>query len=234
MRVLAVGAHPDDLEILAGGTLARYVDEGHETIMSHVTNGDLGSFVHQRADLADLRTDESRASAAVAGAEYLSLGISDGEVNAASADQRRMMVNLIREAGPDVVLTHAPNDYHTDHNETSKLVFDTSFLATVPLLETEKPHHPTVPPLIYMDTVAGLRFEPSEFVDITGWIEKKVSMLAEHRTQLEWLRDRAGIDVLEDVRTVARFRGLQCGVRYAEAFRTCNVYLRSTTRRLLP
>ncbi len=232
--MLAIGAHPDDLEILCGGTLARYVAEGHEVVMATVANGDLGSFVHQRPEIAGLRAAEARASAAVAGAEHLTMGIPDGEVSAASPDQRRMMVDLVREARPDVLITHPPDDYMTDHNQASQLVFETSFLATLPLLETARSHHPIVTPLIYMDTIAGLQFEPSEFVDITDHLDTKLAMLAEHRTQLEWLRDHDDVDMLEQLRTVARFRGLQCGVTYAEGFRPCNVWLRATTRRLLP
>lgn len=234
MRVLAVGAHPDDLEILCGGTLARYVAEGHEVTMAMVANGDLGSFVHQRHEIAALRADEARASAGVAGADHLSLGIPDGEVNAASPEQRRLVIDLVREVGPDVIITHAPNDYMTDHNETSKLVFDTSFLASAPLLETSQPHHDAVTPLVYMDTLAGLQFEPTAFVDITAYLDTKLAMFSEHRTQLEWLRDHDGVDMLEQLRVVARFRGLQSGVDYAEGFRTCNVWLRATTKRLLP
>ncbi len=234
MRILAIGAHPDDLEILCGGTLARYVDEGHEVTMAMVANGDLGSFVHDREEIAGLRAEEARASAGVAGAEHVGLGVSDGEVNAASPEQRRLVVDLVREVGPDVIITHAPNDYMTDHNEVSKLVFDTSFLATLPLLETAHPHHGTVTPLFYMDTVTGLQFDPTEYVDISGHLETKLEMFSQHRTQLEWLRDHDGVDMLEQLRAVARFRGLQCGVDYAEGFRPCNVWLRATTTRLLP
>lgn len=234
MRVLAVGAHPDDLDILCAGTLARLVAEGHEVIMATIANGDLGSFVHQRAEIARIRADEARSSAAIIGAEHIGLGISDGEVNAASAEQRRIVVDLIREARPDMIITHAPNDYMTDHNETSKLVFDTSFLATLPLLKTSQSSHAIVAPLIYMDTLSGLQFEPTEFVDITDHLETKLAMLAEHRSQLEWLQGHDGVDMLEQLRAMARFRGLQCGVEYAEGFRPCNVWLRVTTRRLLP
>jgi LmbE family N-acetylglucosaminyl deacetylase len=77
------------------------------------------------------------------------------------------MVQLVREAAPDVLLTHASNDYMTDHNETSRLVFDASFMATLPRFETASPHHPRVTPLYFMETVSGLGFEPTEFVDIS-------------------------------------------------------------------
>ena len=61
MRVLAVGAHPDDLEILCGGTLARYVRDGHDVVMCHATTGDMGSFVHSREEISRIRVEEAGA-----------------------------------------------------------------------------------------------------------------------------------------------------------------------------
>ena len=101
----------------------------------------------------------------------------------------------------------------SDHNEISRLVFDCSFHATLPLLETGKPHHGTVTPIYYMDTVMGLGFQPTEYVDVTATIETKVAMLEAHESQLTWLRDHDGVDVVEQMRAATRFRGLQCGVR---------------------
>ena len=86
MRVLAVGAHPDDLEILCGGTLARFVQEGHEVVMCHATRGDRGSFVHTSEEIARIRGAEARRAAEICGAEYATLGFSDGEINAADRD----------------------------------------------------------------------------------------------------------------------------------------------------
>ena len=110
MRVLAVGAHPDDLEILCGGTIARYVRAGHEVVMCHATTGDMGSFVHSREEISRLRLAEARRAAEIAGAEHRCLGLSDGEVNAADPAQKRLVVDLVRDAGPDAIVTHAPND----------------------------------------------------------------------------------------------------------------------------
>ena len=234
MRVLAVGAHPDDLEILCGGTLARYAAEGHEVVMCHATRGDRGSFEHTSEEIARIRGAEARRAAEIAGAEYTTLGLSDGEVLASDPDQRRLVVDLVREARPDVIITHHPGDYMSDHNEISKLVFDTSFLATLPLLETHKPHHPLVTPIYYMETIAGLGFTPTEYVDVTSTIETKVAMLEAHQSQLVWLRDHDDVDIVEQMRTASRFRGHQCGVAYAEGFAPCLTWLRGTTRRLLP
>lgn len=234
MRVLAVGAHPDDLEILCGGTLARFVLEGHEVVMCHATTGNRGSFVHTADEIARIRLEEARRAAAVIGAEHVTLGLSDTEVSAADPGQRRLVVDLVREARPDLILTHFPGDYMGDHNEVSKLVFECSFSATLPLVETRLPHHGHVAPIYYMDTVFGIGFAPTEYVDVTGVIDVKARALEAHESQLAWLRDHDGIDVVEQMRTATRYRGMQCGADYAEGFVPCLTWLRGTTRRLLP
>ena len=103
MRVLAVGAHPDDLEILCGGTLARFVLEGHEVVMCHATRGDRGSFVHSSEEIALIRGAEARRAAEICGAEYATLGFSDAEINAADRDQQDAVVDVIRDARPDLI-----------------------------------------------------------------------------------------------------------------------------------
>jgi LmbE family N-acetylglucosaminyl deacetylase len=234
MRVLAVAAHPDDLELLCGGTLARFVAEGHEVVMCHVCAGDRGSFVHTSEEIAAIRLEEARRAAAVAGAGHAALGLSDGEVNAGDPDQRRMVVDLVRAARPELILTHAPGDYMADHNEVAKLVLDAAFLATLPLLETEQPAHDVVAAIYHFDTVAGVGFAPTEYVDVSGHLDTKLAMLAEHRSQLEWLRDHDGVDILEQTRTHTAFRGYQAGVAYAEGFAPAPAWLRNRTVRLLP
>jgi LmbE family N-acetylglucosaminyl deacetylase len=234
VRVLAVGAHPDDLEILCGGTLTRFVREGHAVTMCHATRGDRGSYTGTREEVARKREAEARTAAEIAGADSVSLGLSDGEIDAGDPRQRRLVIDLVRDTRPDVIITHAPTDYMSDHNEISKLVFDCSFHATLPLLETERPHHDTVTPIYLMDTLMGLDFVPTEYVDITETIDTKAAMLEAHASQLRWLREHDGVDIVENMKTVAAYRGLQCSVKYAEAFRPYLRWLRATTRRYLP
>jgi LmbE family N-acetylglucosaminyl deacetylase len=234
MRVLAVGAHPDDLEILCGGTLARLVREGHDVTMCHATTGDKGSFVHGREEISRIRVAEAARAAEIAGARSACLGLADGEVLAADPHQRRSVVALVREARPDLVITHHPGDYMSDHDEVSKLVVDCSFHATLPNFEADGPHTTVVPPIYFMETLMGLGFEPVEFVDIGETMETKVAMLEAHESQLSWLREHDGIDVTDQMTVTARFRGQQCGVAYAEAFAPCLRWLRGTTSRLLP
>lgn len=122
----------------------------------------------------------------------------------------------------------------SDHMAVSKLVFDASFAASVPSYKTKVDAVAEVAPLYYMDTSAGVGFTPTEYVDISDTIEKKLEMVRCHESQIVWLRDHDHIDYPEHVRAHSRFRGLQCGVMYAEAFVQCMAYPRITTKRLLP
>ena len=234
MNVLAIGAHPDDLEILCGGTLARFVREGHEVVMCHASFGDRGSFDHTSAEIAAIRRDGGATCRRALRRRHMTLGLHDAEISAADRAQQRLVVDLVRETQPDLIITHHPQDYMSDHNELSRLVFDCSFHATLPLYETGKPHYATVTPIYYMDTIMGLGFQPTEYVDVSEAIETKAAMLEAHASQLTWLRDHDGIDIVEQMRAATRFRGLQCGVEYAEGFVPCLTWLRGTTRRLLP
>jgi len=234
MRVLAVGAHPDDLELLCGGTLSRFVREGHQVTMCHASIGDRGSFVHSAAEIGQIRLAEARQAAAIIGADHATLGLSDGLVNAADQLQRNLAVDLVRSWRPDLIITHAPNDYMADHNETSRLMLDASHIATLPLIETEHPAHTVVAPVIHMDTLAGVGFTPTEYVDISDDLEAKLEALQCHASQLQWLLEHDGIDAIEQTRVTAAFRGFQSGVPYAEGFSPCLTWLRAKTFRLLP
>src|SRR5204863_459309 len=163
--------------------------DGHEVVMCHVSRGDRGSFVHTSEEISRIRSEEAGRAAEICGAEATTLGQSDGDVNAADPEQRRLMIDLVRETQPELIITHHPGDYMGDHNETSKLVFDCSFHATLPLLETTKPNYRNVTPIYYMDTLMGLGFQPTEYVDVSAVIDTKTAMLEAHQSQLTWLRD---------------------------------------------
>jgi LmbE family N-acetylglucosaminyl deacetylase len=225
MRVLAVAAHPDDIEILCAGTMARYARAGHEVFLCHAAKGDRGSYHH---------TSEARKSASLIGAESLCLGFSDGGFVANDLAARERFINLFREVKPDLVFTHYPDDYMADHVAVSQLVFDASFMATVPLIETGQSPHDKVVPIFYMDTLAGIGFLPQEYVDITEVIDVKREMLSQHHSQVVWLREHDNIDLLMFMETMSRFRGIQCGVPFAEGFIRKQAWLRSSPERLLP
>jgi LmbE family N-acetylglucosaminyl deacetylase len=233
MRVLAIGAHPDDLEVLCGGTLARFAKEGHQVVMCHVMNGNLGHTEIPRSELREIRREEAKKAAAVIGAESITVDIDDLDIYP-DRDSRMKLTESIRKSKPDVILLPDPNDYMADHRLTSSVGFDASFVATIPQLITASEVHFKLTPIYLMDTVAGLDFSPEEFVDITEVIDLKREMTACHQSQIVWLRQHDQVDLIEMVMIQSAFRGLQAGVRYAEAFRQLRVWGRVTPRRYLP
>ena len=231
MNVLAVGCHPDDIEVGCAGTLAKYKKHGHNVTICHVTNGNMGHVVIMPDELREIRIAEAKKSGEIANIEVVTCDMGDLLVTDDLA-QRDKIMEVMRFFAPDVIITHSPNDYMPDHVAVSKLVFDASFAASVP-------HYGTGPaakltPIYYMDTLAGVNFLPTEYVDITDEIETKLAMLECHVSQMKWMRDHDGIDFAEFVRTCARFRGLQSQVQYAEAYTQCYAWPKLTTTRLLP
>lgn len=233
MNVLAIGAHPDDLEILCGGTLARCVHRGDRVTMLIMTDGSAGHAEIPAPELAAIRRNEASAAAEIIGAQFAWLGLPD-EFVFNDEPTRRLLLNAIRGAKPDLILTHNPDDYHPDHRAVSRAVFDASFVMGLPNVVTEHPAHPGVASLYYFDALAGIDFLPEEYVDITDSWETKSRMLAEHRSQVDWLRYHDDIDIFAFMETVAKFRGLQCGAALAEGFRPARAWPRLRTHRLLP
>ena len=234
MRVLAVGCHPDDLEIACAGTLHKYVKSGAEVYMCHVANGDKGHKIIMPDELRSMRHQEAEHAAAIVGARKIfDLDVPDLEVNSSNMEQKKKMIRVIKETRPDIIITHSPNDYMTDHVEVSKLVFDASFGASVDHIESDLGSC-EVAPLFYMDTLAGVGFQPEDYVDVTDEIEVKLKALNCHESQIKWMMEHDKIDFLDFVRTCSKYRGLQCSVPYAEAFTKCYTWPRMATKRLLP
>jgi len=235
MRILAVGAHPDDIEILCAGTLLRYADEGHDITMAIATNGEQGHFVLMPAELAEIRKKEAEASAKIAGARLIWMGYPDQFIFHDKAT-RLHFIEMIRQADPDLIITHSPNDYAQDHRVVSELVFSASFQATVPHIFTDTPAIKKLPALYYMDNVTGIDFLPTELVAITSTMDRKIAMLECHQSQLLWLKEHDNLDVVDMMKTMAKFRGLSCQgkVEYAEGFQRLEAWGRNPVKRLLP
>ncbi len=241
MNVLAIGCHPDDVEIACAGTLAKCVKRGDKVTVCHVSTGNLGHVIIPPDELTVIRANEAKRAGAMAGIEVISAGFNDLDIYDNNKEARDKIVDVIRYANPDFIITHNPEDYMPDHTAVSRLVFDASFAATLPNY-TNYPHRFSDPdgepaklvPIYYMDTLAGVEFNPTEFVDISEFIDLKIQMLECHESQLVWMREHDHIDFADMVRTCSRYRGYQCGADYAEGFRQCRVYLKGTTRRLLP
>lgn len=228
MRLLSFMAHPDDSEILAGGTLFHLKSLDWEIGIATMTAGDCGSATCSREEISRIRLHEASDAAAYLGAGYSCAGLDDAGVFA-DAENLRLVVEVMRAFDPDVVITHSPVDYMIDHEETSRLVRAAAFAIAIPLYETRSvpaaPPARATPALYYADPVEGTdtmgnRIFPHFYVDIAHQMESKREMLSRHKSQRDWLREHHGVDEYLDRMTGwAEQYGRECGIRYAEGFR---------------
>jgi LmbE family N-acetylglucosaminyl deacetylase len=205
VKVLVVAAHPDDVELLCAGTLARLAAAEHDLALAHMTVGDKGG-QQPPEELARTRGEEARRAAAILGAEAHGGICGDLELYACELHAARID-ELLAETGPDVLLTHALNDYHPDHHITARLVLDHVAALSDP------------PGVLFMDTVAGIDFVPDVYCDVTGTVDVKKRMLRCHESQIQWMATARHTDMEYMIEWLGRWRGLQCGARYAEGFR---------------
>ena len=189
MNVLAIGAHPDDIEIACSGTLAKCVKRGDKVIVCHASTGNLGHVVIPPDELTLMRAEEARRAGALAGIEVIGGLYNDLDIYDNNKKARDLMVDVIKYAQPDFIITHNPDDYMPDHTAVSRLVFDASFTATLPNYKSQQEKEAKLVPIYYMDTLAGVNFNPTEFVDVTEEIDLKLQMLNCHESQIVWMRD---------------------------------------------
>ena len=234
MNILAIGCHPDDLEIACAGTLAKYATRGDRVIMCHVANGNLGHAVIMPEELREIRRKEAENAAKIIGAESISIDVGDMHVEASERETINRLIEVVRYAKPDLIITHNPDDYMRDHQQTSQLAFHASFGSSIPHIETVTEAYGEIVPLFYMDTLAGINFVPTEYVDVTDTIDTKLEALACHESQIKWMLEHDKIDFIDFVRTCSKYRGLQCSVPFAEGFRQYAGWPRFSTKRLLP
>ena len=189
LRVLCIGAHPDDCDLHCGGIALKYRELGHQVKFIATANGDAGHREMGGGALARRRYAEAQAAAKVADLEYQILDNHDGELQADLAT-RKVIIGLIHEFEPDLVITHRPNDYHPDHRATAILVQDAIFLATVPNICPLTPSLTDAPVLgyTYDRFTEPTPFVPTVIVDTDDVVERKVDMLHCHESQFyEWL-----------------------------------------------
>src|SRR5262249_50668536 len=153
--ILAIHAHPDDVETLASGTLARLAAAGHRVEILTATAGEGGSTVTGPEETARIRLAEAASAAEIIGATYRCPGFGDLAVFNDDASRRRM-TELVRETQPDIVLAASPADYHPDHEAASVLARDACFAATVPNYSTGAAAPlSAIPHLYFMDPIGG-------------------------------------------------------------------------------
>jgi LmbE family N-acetylglucosaminyl deacetylase len=223
--ILALHAHPDDIETLAAGTLAVLAAAGHTIRIVTATAGEGGSAVTGPQDTARIRKAEAAAAAALIGAEYRCAGLGDLAVFNDDVS-RRAVTEMVRWAAPDIVITASPVDYHPDHEAVSILARDACFAASVrnyatgPAAALE-----AIPHLYFMDPIGGRdrdgeRVIPHFGAEVGAGFATKQAMLAAHVSQDSWVARQHGIsDHQQSMERWTRRRGRDFGVELAEGFR---------------
>jgi len=250
LRILAIGAHPDDCEILVGGTAALWAQLGHTVRFVSATNGGTGHHAIGGIELVRRRQEEAAHAAKVIGIEAQILDFTNGDLEP-TLQNRKMFIKLIREFAPDLLLSHRPNDYHPDHRYSAQLVQDSAYLVTVPNNVPTIPALRSNPTIMYLSDffMKPIPFQADVIVNIDSVIEQKMDMIHCHTSQFyEWLpfnqqkehevpkTDPARREWLKkqrlprDINLANRFRkelikryGKAKGakVKYAEAFEVC-------------
>jgi LmbE family N-acetylglucosaminyl deacetylase len=233
-RILAVGAHPDDVEFMCAGSLYLLCRLGYEIHVAVMSRGDCGSVDLSAQEISRIRDREARAACKVLGATYHCVGFRDLCIFNDDAANRRVAA-LLREVNPWLVITHPPQDYMTDHEMTSLLVRNACFSAPIPNYDltpfTHAPRCSAIPTLYYAQPIEGIDLFgkpvlPQFYVDVSDCMDVKMQMLACHESQRNWLRAHHRMDeYTESLRCwnaklgqrVSEVAGRQ--ILYAEAFR---------------
>lgn len=177
VELLAFGAHPDDVELGAGGTLVAWVAGGGSATLVDLTAGERGT-----RGTPELRRQEARMAAQTLGVQRVTLALPDAGLDADSPQQRLEVVRLLRQLRPQLLLLPHPADPHPDHRQASLLVQAAAFLAGVRNFEPQagEPHRP---PLLLAYPGPRQAGEPTLVVDVTAYYQRKQAVLACYRSQ---------------------------------------------------
>ena len=247
LRIIMIGAHPDDCDLDGGGTAILYSKLGHAVKFVSVTNGDAGHHKMKGAPLAKRRLGEAREAGRRFGVEYDVLDNHDGQLMP-EYDVRLQIIRKIREWKADIVFAPRPNDYHPDHRYTGILVQDAAFMVTVPNIAPEVPALTKNPVFIYFQDrfQKPSPFRPDIAIDITSVYDQKVHALDAHTSQVyewlpwighyseqvpadtaarkKWLHGFSAVKIIPEVRaSLEKWYGKDHTgrVQYAEAFEVC-------------
>lgn len=225
-RVFAVVAHPDDIEFGMAGTLFLLQAAGYDIHYMNIANGCCGSLEHDSETTAAIRLQESQNAAAELNAVFHPPLCNDIEIFY-EKELLRKMSSIMRHVAPDIVLTHALNDYMEDHVNTARLAISAAFTRGMPNFPVD-PQHPAIDNTltVYHAQPHGNRDQLGRihhadfYIDIDSVIEKKAQILALHKSQKEWLDQSQGMDAyLECMKDISRETGTFSGnSTYAEGW----------------
>lgn len=221
--VLAIGAHPDDVELGCGGTLAKLISEGKKVAIVDLTQGELGT-----RGTNFTRAEEAAEAAKILGISAReNLKMKDGFIQN-SEEYQMKIVTMIRKYQPEIVLSNAIDDRHPDHAKASKLVSDACFLSGLVKIETvlEGNNQQAWRPKHIFNYIQWKNITPDFVIDITDFMQKKIDTCLAYKTQFydpnstEPMTPIATKDFLESLTYRAQDLGRLSGVDFAEGFTT--------------
>ncbi len=203
LKILVAGAHPDDPETGCGGTILRYTQAGHDVTAFYLTRGEAGIPGKTHEEAAKIRTAELREACKIMKAKPVFGGQIDGDT-VVDRSQYELVLAMIKNENPDIIFTHWPVDTHRDHRACSILIYDAWLAQGMKAA------------LYYFEVDAGGQtqtFHPTDYCDITPVIQKKHEACFVHKSQ------KIKEETYPEFHTkMERFRGLEYGCDYAEAF----------------
>jgi len=189
LRVIMIGAHPDDCEFMGGGTAALWAKAGAKVQFVAVTNGDAGHQSQGGGALARRRAAEARRSAEYLGVDWITLDFHDGEL-VPSLEARKAVIRAIRRWQADIVFSPRPYDYHPDHRYTGQIVQDAAYMVAVPNVCPDTPRLEKNPVFMYFNDgfTKPYPFTPDVVVDVDPVMELKWQSIHSMESQMyEWI-----------------------------------------------
>lgn len=203
MRILAIGAHPDDIEVGCAGTLMKYSDRGHDVFMLIMTAGEMGG------DLEVRREEQARAAGILKAKDLIWGNYRDTQL---SPNMNQIVYDievLIKKIKPDFTLVHFEDDTHQDHRALQKAtVSATRYIKNV----------------LFYEGPTSQNFSPTVFVDIKETLDLKIASLMAHQSQV-MKTNIEGLSIKDAVHASAVFRGIQGRVQFAEAFAPLRLFI---------
>jgi bacillithiol biosynthesis deacetylase BshB1 len=221
LQILAIGVHPDDVELGCAGTLLAAIEEGKSVGILDLTRGELGT-----RGTVETRKVEARNAADILGVQVReNLGMADGFFQNDEAHQR-LLISAIRKYQPDIILANAPEDRHPDHGRSAKLISDAAFLSGLRKIETqfEGVAQEAWRPAYVFHYIQDRFIQPSFVIDISKHMEKKIESVLAYTTQFynpdlnEPQTYISSPQFIESVKARAMMLGKRIGVEYAEGY----------------
>lgn len=227
LDILAIAAHPDDVELSASGTLMRYVAEGKKVGIIDLTEGELGT-----RGTVETRYEEAADASKIMGLTAReNLRMPDGFFED-NAENKRLIIEQIRKYQPEIVLANSISDRHPDHGRAGKLVEDACFLAGLRKIEThidgveQTPHRPR----LVAHYIQDFYLEPSFVIDVTDYVDRKIEVIKAFKTQFydpnspEPSTPISGEEFFDFIKGRMLNMGRPAGMRYAEGFTISRVF----------